>query len=753
MKTSKSRWKTTFFGGNGDQAIDPGLKLQRADYKRWSRNHDKRGEYILHFSCAKNYSALLEDALQELAGGIALPACDSRGETALYIAASEGHDRCVTLLLERSHRRHLEEVAAAVAVAVERNEVEMLRLLLGSEVARDSSFQIIALNHAESAIRVAFRLKQYESVQEIFDFWHDVVKDKEDSDSFLFPRYKMDASTLLYDLLADTTAGAVSKRIGMQLIEFGASCSDRDQLARVVRDDSLQVIPTVLDLVTEDQRKDLMLTLLVIGIEKHSEQIVRVLQDHGASLVIEKAQDRGGNTMLFQAVKEQQAGILKLLLDTDPNILSLNEAGESLLSIAVELDDTEIMEILRDHDPRILNVPLAGEQPLLYKAIAKGEVVTVRWLLDAGAVVNVRDSEGNSALHHAAHKGDLSILEVLIDAGGSPSAVNKSHFFPIHVAAKESNGGFLSGLFILAVSPKIGNVRILRDVMSLKPDVDMDMYGATALFWSVNAGQTEQVSILLDGGADVYRRDAESGYSILGLAVRVGHREIIKLVEDKISELEFQKEMDAAGISDENDGYLHAPGGVLLKKYDFRALVEAIEDSIIQREGDAAGFSKSKSRGSADLLTNLDDRFFLKELYPAGAAPSRGNGSYADKKINLLLNRYPGSCIRDAPSRQEYKSTDMNWSSGPIHNEIDQILQLAPRILALVVEPDASLDYLRHASLSRLRDLSDEELEIYNQFLYEVDPIDREDLLDRLNGKGRRRYKASDIERAAKGKM
>lgn len=748
--------------------MDPELKLQRADYKRWSRKHDKRGEYILHFSCAKNYSALLEHALQEHAGGMSLPVRDVRGETALYIGAVEGHTQCVKLLLEQGHRRQREGIPAVVAAAIERNYVEILRLLLDSEVARESSLRIIALNNAESAIRVAFRLKQYESVQEMFDFWHDVVKDKDDSDSFVSPRYARDASDLLSDLLADPKAATVSKNIGLQLIDFGASFPEGEELARVVRDDNLQVIPTLLSIVAEDQRQDLMLSLLVAGIGNHSEQIVQLLLDHGASLVIEKAQDRVGNTILFQAVNERQASILRLLLDTNPDILSLNEAGESLLSIAAELDDTEIMENLKDNNPHIINITLTGEQPLLYKAIIKGEVGTVRWLLDAGAVVNVRDSEGNTALHHAASKGDLSILELLIDAGGSPSTVNKSHFFPIHVAARESNyeifsrlfeldstiltGEFLSGLFILAVSPTIGNVRILRDVMSLKPDVNMTMYGATALFWSVNAGQIEQVRILLDGGADVYRRDAESGYSILGLAVRVGHSEIIQLVEDKIFEIEFQREIDTTRISEGGDGYLHAPGRVRLRKYDFRALVEAIEDSIIQREGDMAGFSKSKTRGPADLLTNLNDRFFLKELYPVGAAPSRGRGSYADEKVNLVLNRDSGSCVRYAPSRQD-RSTNMGWSHEPISNEIDQILQLAPRIFALVTKPDASLDYLRHASLSNLRGLSDEELEIYNQFLYEVDPIDREDLLDRLNGNGRRRYKASYVARAAKSKI
>ena len=80
---------------------------------------------------------------------------------------------------------------------------------------------------------------------------------------------------------------------------------------------------------------------------------------------------------------------------------------------------------------------------------------------------------------------------------------------------------------------------------------------------------------------------------------------------------------------------------------------------------------------------------------------------------------------------------------------MSQTLRLAPIIGSLLTNPDVSLDYLRHTSLAKLRILSYDELEVYNQFLYEVDPFDREHLLDRLNGNGSRRYKASDIERVA----
>ena len=205
MNTSKSRWRTSF-GGSG-QAIDPELKLQRTDFKKWRRKHNKREEHVLHFACAKNHMALLEHALQEHAGGASLPTRDWEGRSALRIGAAKGHSQCMKLFLEQGHRCHLKEVVAAVAVAVEQNDVEMLNLLLDSEVAGESVLQITALDNVQSAIRIAFRLRQYVSVLDLFGFFKQVVERNQiDPYVIVLPTYANEASALLYDILNDPKA-------------------------------------------------------------------------------------------------------------------------------------------------------------------------------------------------------------------------------------------------------------------------------------------------------------------------------------------------------------------------------------------------------------------------------------------------------------------------------------------------------------------------------------------------------------------
>jgi len=55
-----------------------------------------------------------------------------------------------------------------------------------------------------------------------------------------------------------------------------------------------------------------------------------------------------------------------------------------------------------------------------------GQLAAVKYLVElAGADVNARDHEGNTAMHHAAARGDTEMLKYLVSKGADPKAVNR----------------------------------------------------------------------------------------------------------------------------------------------------------------------------------------------------------------------------------------------------------------------------------------------------------------------------------------
>jgi ankyrin repeat protein len=58
------------------------------------------------------------------------------------------------------------------------------------------------------------------------------------------------------------------------------------------------------------------------------------------------------------------------------------------------------------------------------KAARNGRDDIARDLLEAGAAVNLRDHNGNTALHHAALGGATDAVSVLLEFGADPEARN-----------------------------------------------------------------------------------------------------------------------------------------------------------------------------------------------------------------------------------------------------------------------------------------------------------------------------------------
>lgn len=80
-----------------------------------------------------------------------------------------------------------------------------------------------------------------------------------------------------------------------------------------------------------------------------------------------------------------------------------------------------------------------GSELNLHSASLKGDIETVKLLIESGTDVNARNKDGQSPLHWAAFRGHYKIAELLIEAGANVNAACIKKWSPLHWAAKEGH--------------------------------------------------------------------------------------------------------------------------------------------------------------------------------------------------------------------------------------------------------------------------------------------------------------------------
>jgi ankyrin repeat protein len=83
-----------------------------------------------------------------------------------------------------------------------------------------------------------------------------------------------------------------------------------------------------------------------------------------------------------------------------------------------------------------INQVLSG-RTLLHAFAHQGDKVGTKWLVDHGAMIDVRDHGNNTPLHKACERNStLTVVKLLLEHGASLTATNKSGQTPLDVAIK-----------------------------------------------------------------------------------------------------------------------------------------------------------------------------------------------------------------------------------------------------------------------------------------------------------------------------
>ncbi|KAE8214914.1 hypothetical protein CF327_g1742 [Tilletia walkeri] len=182
--------------------------------------------------------------------------------------------------------------------------------------------------------------------------------------------------------------------------------------------------------------------------------------------------------------------------------------------------------------------PITGFVPLHYAA-KEGRLDIVRWLVsEAGAMVDLEDREGETALHKAALAGKLPICTFLLTNDASPEAADSDGWTPLHNACSR---GYLD------------IVRLLVEQAEVSVNTATDPRGWTPLMNAASKGHLPIVRYLISKHhADPFIRNSagETAYDVAASTFEIYICEVLEKYEaDRWSALKYAEPASAAATN------------------------------------------------------------------------------------------------------------------------------------------------------------------------------------------------------------
>jgi ankyrin repeat protein len=143
---------------------------------------------------------------------------------------------------------------------------------------------------------------------------------------------------------------------------------------------------------------------------------VRALLDQGVDV---NMRGKENNTPIMEAAYAGQMETVKLLLDRGADLSVRKNDGATVIGLAGA--HPEIVELFQD---------VAS----LVEAARKGDIKSVKGLIDKGVPVNGLDHGGMTALTEASWNGHIEIVKLLLDKGADPTINKSDGYSPLKLA-------------------------------------------------------------------------------------------------------------------------------------------------------------------------------------------------------------------------------------------------------------------------------------------------------------------------------
>lgn len=458
----------------------------------------------------------------------AIDAVNDKQRTALMLAAFEGHEAVVQLLLAFGasvNARDAEDWTALMLAAVNDHEpVVQLLLEAGADVhaVEEDQYTALMLTAQNGHVR---------SVRRLIEHGADV--DAAESDKWTVLMMAADNG---YD------------RVARMLIDHDASVnafSDDNYSALILASGEgyLTTVQLLLDAgASINAMRNRYRTALMQAAFNGHVDVVRLLLEHGASV---ETTDKDEWTPLMYAAYSGHHEIVALLIDcgaavdaidTKSSALTLAarkghlQTVRELLDRSASIDATHYQDLYRT---ALMEASLFGREATVELLLARGASVdavdVAQWtplmlaaqegndrivdlLLEHGASIDASEKDGLTALMVSIQYGHEHVMRLLIDRGASVDALDSYEWTPLMMA-------------ILYGYPAVARLMVERGA-----ELDVNPVGYyTALIVAAEEGDAEALQCLIDHGASVNAVSKEKTSALMA-AAQSGHEEIVRIL-------------------------------------------------------------------------------------------------------------------------------------------------------------------------------------------------------------------------------
>lgn len=354
---------------------------------------------IGHVSVVKHYINL----------GVDFSTPTSSGNTALYIAALEGYEEIVQVLLENHANPHanVSYGETALHVASKQGHVAILRLLLatGADITLGNSVS------GNTPLHEAVENGRLESVRFLIDKGAEISIMNQLGNTPLHQATSLGLLDILVILL--NRGGDPWRRNydGSTAFELAVDHGHINIVRYLYTKRGLSLRPGVPG---------------ALMLQRISEWCPRALHPLLMSITDPAARGWGGHPPLIYAVRHSFSDAVVHLLEKGADISVKDKNGNTVLHHAA--GDADMFRLLLDKGA---DIAVAGNT-LLHRATYKGYLDVVRILLERGSDPSAPDSAEDSPLHMAASRNHSDLVTCLLQFGADPSAKNASGYTPLY---------------------------------------------------------------------------------------------------------------------------------------------------------------------------------------------------------------------------------------------------------------------------------------------------------------------------------